>query len=365
MKNAALIPSWSHEINNEWFGINCDNREHQPRYLIKKYFEDNGVSMNTIDLVDIKECDGFILFNIGLGDIKVLWQLMRHRKLHKTIYYPIEPSVTTPIHEYKRIKKIAKIFGKVLTWNDDLVDDVKFFKLPIGIITQEITFGKPFLQKKLVTMISGANDSNDPNELYSKRIDAIRYFENEYPTQFEFYGKRWQKGEFKSYRGELDNKHDAYKNFKFAICYENAQKMNGWITEKIFDCFYSGVLPIYWGPDNIEEYIPKDCFIDKRDYDSYDELAKVLENMSETEYNRRLEMVKLFLNSDAYQKFTPIYFAKGFYGHMVDMKRVKFSYIVAAINLILLMKWLNYFPKGYIKNTIKSAIKRVFVKLKL
>lgn len=38
----------------------------------------------------------------------------------------------------------------------------------------------------------------------------------------------------------------------------------GYITEKIFDCFFPGVIPIYWGAENVTDYIPQDTFIDRR-----------------------------------------------------------------------------------------------------
>lgn len=342
MKNAALIPSWQHEENNGWFFNDNGADEKQPRYYLKKYFEENGVNLNTSDLVAPNDCDGYIIFNIARTDIRRLLKLLFYRKLHKTIYYPIEPSVTTPIHEYNKLRKISKIFGKVLTWDDSLVDNRKFFKLPIPIIAQTFKFGKQFSEKKLVTMISGANHSNDVNELYSKRIEAIKYFEEKYPSQFEFYGKRWEVNEFSSYRGSIENKHEVYQNFKFAICYENAQNMDGWVTEKIFDCFYSGIVPIYWGPQNIEKYIPSQCFIDKTQFESYEDLAKYLVTMTEDQYNRKIEAIRAYLTSDKYEQFTPKHFAKAFYDNLINISEVRFSYVQATINMIRLIKWLRF-----------------------
>jgi hypothetical protein len=39
-----------------------------------------------------------------------------------------------------------------------------------------------------------------------------------------------------------------------------------WITERIFNCFKAKTIPLYLGAYNIEDYIPKDLFIDLRDY---------------------------------------------------------------------------------------------------
>ncbi|WP_226896450.1 glycosyltransferase family 10 domain-containing protein [Poseidonibacter ostreae] len=60
--------------------------------------------------------------------------------------------------------------------------------------------------------------------------------------------------------------------------------MPGYITEKIFDSFFAGCVPVYLGADNITEHIPKECFIDKREFDTYEKLYKYLKNMSDEEY---------------------------------------------------------------------------------
>ena len=52
------------------------------------------------------------------------------------------------------------------------------------------------------------------------------------------------------------------KNISFAICYENARDIPGYITEKIFDCFFAGCVPIYWGgAPNVTDHIPANTFI--------------------------------------------------------------------------------------------------------
>ena len=44
MRRAAMVPSWGHEIKNGWFFNNGGRDERQPRYCIKKYFEDTQIS---------------------------------------------------------------------------------------------------------------------------------------------------------------------------------------------------------------------------------------------------------------------------------------------------------------------------------
>ena len=52
----------------------------------------------------------------------------------------------------------------------------------------------------------------------------------------------------------------VYSQYKFIICFENS-KTDGYITEKIFNVFLSGSIPIYDGADNIKDYINSGTFI--------------------------------------------------------------------------------------------------------
>jgi hypothetical protein len=42
----------------------------------------------------------------------------------------------------------------------------------------------------------------------------------------------------------VDSKKNTLEKYKFSICYENARDIPGYITEKIFDCFFAGCVPI-------------------------------------------------------------------------------------------------------------------------
>ncbi len=66
----------------------------------------------------------------------------------------------------------------------------------------------------------------------------------------------------------------------------------GHVTERIFNCFKAKVIPIYIGCYNIEEYVPKELFIDFRDYDqNYPALGARLKELSEDkdQYNEMVE----------------------------------------------------------------------------
>jgi hypothetical protein len=167
-----------------------------------------------------------------------------------------------------------------------------------------------YSERKLVTQISGNKQSTHKHELYSERKKVIEYFEKHPEFGFEFYGTSWQELGFKNYRGAPANKREVLKQYRFSFCYENISNIKGYITEKIFDCFAAGCVPIYWGATNIDKYIPKNCYIDRRKFSTTEKLAKHLQKLSEKEYNRYLENIRSYLVSRKAEAFSKKRLAK-------------------------------------------------------
>ena len=164
---------------------------------------------------------------------------------------------------------------------------------------------------------------------------AIWSFKNKY-DDFKFFGVGWDESEFKAYNGKVDSKYNILKNYKFTLCYENECNIAGLISEKIFDCFYARSIPIFWGASNPENYFPKDTYIDKRDFKTYDELNAYLSNMSECEYNRRIEAIEKYLLSDEFKKFSSESFAKRIYDISQNQNKAELNnFFIIYLKLIL------------------------------
>jgi len=250
------------------------------------------------------------------------------KKGFKNIYLLImEPFVIKPDNwDFEN----HKYFRKIFTWNDTLIDDKKYFKINYSFnIPDEINIDIN-KKEKLCTIISGNKHVSYKNELYSERLRAIKWFEKNQPGDFDLYGLGWSKYNFKgifsklnkyeylksffkvyhpSYRGAVLSKKEILEKYKFSICYENCNDMEGYITEKIFDCFFAGCVPIYLGAPNIENYIPSETFIDKRKFRSYEDLYLFIKNMPEIEYLNYVNAIKNFIKSDKIYIFSIEYFA--------------------------------------------------------
>jgi hypothetical protein len=202
-------------------------------------------------------------------------------------------------------------FEKVFSWNPTIAS------LPNGVevlIPNEMSIESflAFEDRPIFSCLINANKrfaKNDPNDLYRERLKVIRWYEQNHPDLFSLYGRGWNKpgpaftiGErfsrsllrmrsklfgyqpFPSYEGEVILKSDIYSRTKFAYCYENSRNLPNYITEKIFDAMLSGCIPIYWGASNISQYIPPSCFIDRRDFESQEQLHEYLLRIDASQY---------------------------------------------------------------------------------
>jgi len=99
----------------------------------------------------------------------------------------------------------------------------------------------------------------------------------------------------------VQKKLNTLSKYKFSICFENIKDQSGYITEKIFDCFFARTVPVYLGADNVKDYIPENTFIDMRNFKNIDEMYEYLLSISEECYIEYLKNIVSFLNSAAFK----------------------------------------------------------------
>jgi len=324
--NKACIVVPATYQNNKLFDLNDKiiNRDNcmYPFHLLKEKFKDISIDLATQDINSVEDSK-IVIYN-EMPNI-----LPKREDVCKSYLLMFESELIRP-DNWDSEKH--KYFNKIFTWKDDIVDNKKYFKFNFA---QEIAnhINKDLSRKeKLCTLIAGNKKSNHPLELYSKRVEAIKWFEKNHSEDFEFYGMGWDKysssnkyinfilsklkistlfvTNYSSYRGKLTSKKETLERYQFAICYENARDIPGYITEKIFDCFFAGCVPIYWGANNITKHIPKECFIDKRKFNTYEDLYQYIKNMSDEIFLNYLENIEKYLNSDNSHLFSSKYFAE-------------------------------------------------------
>lgn len=276
----------------------------KPESWLRKYF--SFLLPEDAKLKELKQkTDVFLFFNLN-SDASHQLKLEELPKEKMVLLMWEPPTVLPKMYQ----KKYQELFHKIYTWDDDLVDNQLYFKLYYPELRPMIAPVVPFEQKKLCTLVASNLKSRYPHELYSARKKAIAFFEEHHPEDFEFYGRGWDAKEYSTYKGPISDKTEVIKNYRFSICYENTCEHRGYITEKIFDCFHAGNVPVYWGAKNVEDYIPKNCFIDARQFKDLASLYSYLKNMDASTYQEYLEQIQQFLSSEAAQKFSRANFKK-------------------------------------------------------
>lgn len=324
MKKATIVVSKDF-LGNKLFAENDEklNRDNclAPFIALKKEFKNNGFDLATQDLNKPVESE-IVIYN------DMPKTLPSKEETQKSSLLIMEsPLVVKSSWDIKKHEHFAKIF----TWKDSVIDNKKYFKINYTHAIPE-SFNWPEKRSKFCTLISAHKLSGLKDELYSERIKCIRWFEKNHPGKFDLYGIGWDKPAFKglfkaikkipfyeklipfkkfiSYKGPVKSKYETMVNYDFAICYENIKDEDGYITEKIFDCFFAGTIPIYWGAINISDFVPQNTFIDRRKFKSYGDLFSYMSKLSLEEKNQIRSNIKNFLLTSSSNQFRVKAFAE-------------------------------------------------------
>jgi len=329
MKKACLVVS-DYLTENKIFDANLHRDNFVDRFVqLKEAFDLSGYNLSTQDINGIEKSE-YVLYAANMPS-----KLPMPEDIKKSYLILSESAFIRP--ENYNVKS-HQFFNKVFTWSDDLVDGKKYIKLNYAHAFPE-EINKNLTQKKTLCVLIAGNKKPKLNldksllelDLYNEREKAIRWFELNHAKDFDLYGVGWDKFRFtgpkviralnilpilprlmqkiagrsyQSYKGMVEHKKPVMENYRFSICYENARDIPGYITEKIFDSFFAGCVPVYWGANNITDYIPANCFIDKRHFSSYESLYSHISSMEDQEYLLYLDNIERYLKSNKATPFT-------------------------------------------------------------
>jgi hypothetical protein len=207
------------------------------------------------------------------------------------ILYTYEPLVVYP---RQFLQSFWKPFDAVLTWSEALVEQggkferfpSLYYDFPFGAahgVAKPVRANLP--RKNAIVQIAGSKRSFIRSELYSKRREIARWFGCNGILDLDTFGVPAMP--VPNYRGRAVDKLETLAQDRFALCLENDSHpiwSRGYVTEKIFDCFYAGTVPVYLGAADIERHIPRECFIDFRTFDSLADLDLFLSAMTEDQF---------------------------------------------------------------------------------
>lgn len=296
-----------------------------------------GHTFSTLDMDKLESFDAVVFMDFPTMGNEYFRQLIAAR--FENLYLML---LEAPIHRPDNFDPRNHVFfKKIFTWDDALVDGKKYIKINHAWkIPAAIESGND-ARSKLCAAIFSNKTSDHPQELYSERIRSFRWFEDNHPDDFDLYGIGWDDYTFKgpkliralnrigvlkriftprypSLRGPVKSKREVLRRYKFAISYENAKGFPGYITEKIFDCFFAGCVPIYLGAPNVSDHIPPECFIDKRKFRGYEELYAFIHDMPDDVYRRYQKRIREFVFGPKIYPFSPECFAETLIEHVCE-----------------------------------------------
>lgn len=294
------------------FDINSHhNRDNclYPTYLLRIEMAKKGYRLiETSTVAGHNNAKAVVCFDVPLAELDRLADY----DSSKLFLFLWEPPSVSP-HNYN--DSFHYPFARIATWMDRLVDGKKYHKLYYPVRNQVIPQIIPFADKKLATMIAFNKYSSHTQQLYGQRVELVHFFEQNHPEDFDIFGNGWP-SHYRTYKGTVKSKVDTLKHYKFVFAYENIYGLSGYVTEKMFDVFWAGSVPVYWGADNIEQYVPKNCFVDRRDFANNEELYQYLKHMSPETYQEYINNIKEYLASPQSASFDPINLSRVF-SHVV------------------------------------------------
>lgn len=143
-------------------------------------------------------------------------------------------------------------------------------------------------------------------DLYEQRLSAIAAFADD--AGFKLYGRGWERTRWlrsvpgRVFGGPVQDKVSTLSDYRFSLCFENT-RFPGYVTEKIFDCFFAGTIPVYLGAPDIDSYVPRDSFIDVTSFGSLADVREYLRGLTSAEAASYLDAAKRFLSSDGFTPF--------------------------------------------------------------
>ena len=310
MKYANVIAA-GHQ-NNSQFALEDSAHMYGSTYLmrlLRDTFLKKGIEINTPD-VNVGKPISFEIYVEG-------------QELGENSYPKYLLALENPfINVLNTDLEYCRQFDGVFSWNPRLAELLNFTLLMVPNELRILPF-KKFEERPIFSSLINANKRfprSMPDDLYEDRLTTIRWYEMNFPKDFHLYGLGWEKPSpaftraeklrrridrlrsqlygfkpFPSFHGSVEDKASVYSISKFAFCYENTKNLENYITEKIFDAMMAGCVPIYWGANNVGDYIPRECFIDRGLFRGNAELHDFLKSIDAQKYLGYQQAIQQFL----------------------------------------------------------------------
>lgn len=326
-RNILLEPSSYHYQEDRLFDI--DNKHLNRDGTLLPFFRASqeakkaGHQIHTADMFKSYGEEKFEYYSLGILDGEK--KLTDVPGVSYVGFLIMEPPVVAP-KLYAALPQLTAMYDSVYVHNTEGIgystegvdmSKLKKFFWPMPYDDVQEPFWSNNNRKKSIVVINGNhNPGFRAGEQYSTRIEAMAELAVTGAIDlFGFGWKKWwspkslwlpywrhRKQLMSIYKGSCPSKLETLSQYQFCLCFEN-MAMNGYITEKIIDCFYAGTIPLYLGAPDIDKYIPPECYIDCRKFSSWTAMLEEISSMTVSEIEAKREAGKNYLRSPAGQRF--------------------------------------------------------------
>jgi hypothetical protein len=320
-----------------------------PYRRVREVCAEAGIPVHTIDalLEGRVRADRNVCVSVGMQEHYE--SVRRLPGVELAAFFAMECPIVEP-KLYLGLPEVAKAFRRVYSWStEDAL--LPFTKQPVTVTRFQWPQSFDAVHnelwrrgdRKFLVMI---NANKLPRlyvqELYTRRLAAVAHFERYgeidlfgkdwnqpphrvgrtwVPWTFKRWGKHlweWRQSVLprpvyaavrRAWRGPAASKSETLSRYTFTLCFEN-MIMPGWMTEKLFDCFFAGTVPIYLGAPDVTEFVPASCFIDAREFQNFEDLRGHLKGMSPATIGGYREAARAYLESKAFDPFRKETFAR-------------------------------------------------------
>ena len=314
LKASLIIEDYlnNNEVFNKKSSLNRDNTF--DRYIkLKEELRKIKIDLSTSDLNNFEESNILVYVNVPK---KILFI--------KEKFYIVFLVENKSIYPQNKNFKIINKFNLIFTWDDTLIDNIKFFKFNLSYSKEHFSSVSDY-KKRNQFLNAIYSKKFQRYSLYEDRLKLIRFLEDK--QGFDMFGVGWDEFVFysypftifnrfdlikslmkplkfnlKNYKGLVKDKINLMTNYKFSLAFEN-NRFPGYITEKMFHPMMAGSIPIYYGAPNIRDHIPDNCFIAYDNFSNASEFWSFINNLSTKEIFSYRENIKFFLNSEAFKPF--------------------------------------------------------------
>ena len=195
----------------------------------------------------------------------------------------IEPPIING-ENYSKIVSISEKFKYVFSYNKKLESKINnFVFIPHGgTWLRNDDFGI-HNKTKNISLIYSDKTWNSGHRLRHSIVNQLK----EKTDLIDYYGS--------GSNNPIEFKIDGLKDYRYSIVLENSME-DDYFTEKIIDCFLSGVIPIYWGTKNIGNYFDTDGIITFKSSNEWGfditELLEILPKLTEEYYQSKIDSVR-------------------------------------------------------------------------